>query len=290
MLPHKALNLLVTNIASRMKDQEVMPFCWKNLIKTIPIWMGFFIFGICDCVRGPTILDLKDILDVKISEISLIFTFFSMGSLAGCILSSLILDKLRKYRFLVLGGSLLLMGSSTAALPYSYNIPVIYFLSLVSGFSSGLKMTGGNVLCANLWKGTKVCSSFVHANQFAWSLGAVLAPITATPFQNHKSNKNGQNMNTTFAYIKDVDIQEYSIRTLYPILGSLCALLFTCFIIAHCKDDKETMEEAKAVGVNSSNPNQSSFSIDGNLKKKTVLTGMISGFLFLAIGSEVVFR
>jgi MFS family permease len=121
MLPHKALNLLVTYVASRMMDHQVEQFSWKTLIKTIPIWMGFFTFGICGFVRGPTILDLKEILDVEISEISLIFTFFSMGSLAGCILSSLILDKLRKYRFLVLGGSLLLMGSSTAALPYSYN-------------------------------------------------------------------------------------------------------------------------------------------------------------------------
>ena len=277
-----------------MTEVHVKKVGWEKFGKTVIIWMAFFIFGLCDCVRGPTILDMQDILGVEISEISLIFTFFSMGSLVGCILSSLILDKLKKYRFLVLGSSLLLLGLSTAFLPHSHNLPMAYCVSILSGFSSGVQMTGGNVPCANMWKGSKHCSSFVHANQFAWSLGAVLAPISAKPFLTQESKTENGGMNTTFAYIKtdgrDPTGHYYSIKTLYPILGSLSASLFICFILAHYKDGHEALEEVKQVGVSSQNSKEASFSVDENAKRKVAITGIITCFLFLAIGSEVVFR
>ena len=273
-----------------MNQESSNQYWWNKFLKTVLLWMGFLLFGVCDCVRGPTIIDLKGILDVEIKEISLIFTFFAMGSLSGCILSSLILDRLKNYRFLVLGSSLLLIGSSTAALPYSVNISMIYFLSVVSGFSSGVKMTGGNVLCTSLWRDNQFCSSFVHVNQFAWSLGAFLAPITAKPFLSYESEKNVDNLNATLeetnTHVKDVSMHQYSIRTLYPILGGICNLLFIGFVIAHFKDKKERLAEGKTVGVNHSSTNEVSFS----MKQKSILTGILSLFLFLAIGSEVVFR
>ena len=171
---------------------------------------------------------------------------------------------------------------------------MVYCVSILSGFSSGIQMTGGNVLCANMWKGTKHCSSFVHANQFAWSLGAVLAPISAKPFLIQESKKEDGVLNTTFADIKtdgrDPTVHDYSIKTLYPILGSVSATLFFCFVLAHYKDGHEVLEEVEQVGVSSQNGKEASFSVDENAKRKIAITGIITCFLFLAIGSEVVFR
>ena len=103
-------------------------------------------FGLCDSVRGPTLLDLGEVYHVDIGRMSLIFTFFSAGSMTGCLLSSVLLDRLSNYRFLVLGVTLLILGISTAVLPFPLSIILAYTVSFVFGASSGLKMTGGNVL------------------------------------------------------------------------------------------------------------------------------------------------
>ena len=265
-----------------MDEDSENKFCWIKLFQTVIIWMGFLLFGVCDCVRGPTILDLQNTLEVEIGQISLIFTFFSMGSLFGCFLSSLLLDKLNKYRFLVLGFSIILMGSTTAALPYSVNIYMIYVLSVVSGFSSGVKMTGGNVLCAKLWGNNKFCSSFVHANQFSWSLGAFLAPIAAKPFVNSEFVRNDDTWNATLEekYNHSKDMDNYTVHTLYPAIGGLCNFLFIGFVIAHFKDDEDILKEEHYVHNH----------VQRIKKKTSILTVIMSVFLFLAIGSEVVFR
>ena len=278
-----------------MKEDYFKISDWDKFGKTLLMWIGFFVFGLCDCIRGPSILDIRAVFDEDISSVSLIFTFFTMGSLTGCIFSSLALDRLKNYRFLMLGISTLLMGASTATLPYSFNLPMAYCVSLFSGFSSGQTMTGGNVLCANLWKGTRHCSSFVHANQFAWSLGAVLAPIIAQPFLISEPVKNLKYLNTSFVNtrLNSTDSLDYPIQTLFPALGGLCFVIFICFAAAHIHDNTESsQEEVKERGVNRDiTQREEAFDNDVEPRRRIIaVTVIMACFLFLSIGSEVVFR
>ena len=53
-----------------------------------------------DCVRGPTLLDLRDLYGSTLKMVSYIILTFSIGSMIGSFLTGAILDKILKHRYL----------------------------------------------------------------------------------------------------------------------------------------------------------------------------------------------
>ena len=133
---------------------------WHLLLRTILLLSAFLALGINDALRGPTLLDLRDLVNAKISEISFIFMISSIGSLIGCFVLGAILDKLVLYRYLILAISLVIMGASNAVLPYCPSLITMYICEFVRGFGSGCLDTGGNVLLLDIWKGRDSGFSF----------------------------------------------------------------------------------------------------------------------------------
>jgi len=83
----------------RKEKNESYP--WHLLLRTVLLLNAFLSLGINDAIRGPTLLDLKDLVEAKISEISFIFMLSSIGSLIGCFLMGIILDKFPGFRYLI---------------------------------------------------------------------------------------------------------------------------------------------------------------------------------------------
>ena len=136
---------------NRKEKDESYP--WHLLLRTVLLLNAFLSLGINDAIRGPTLLDLKDLVGAKISEISFIFMLSSIGSLIGCFLMGIILDKFPRFRYLILATTLVIMGITNSLLPFCPSLLSMYICVFIGGFGSGSLDTGGNVLILDIWKG-----------------------------------------------------------------------------------------------------------------------------------------
>jgi len=162
-------------------DGKSTPYPWPLLARTILILVSFLGLGIVEVVRGPTLLDLKDLLGVTVGEISIIFPFFSIGSVIGCFSVGLIMDKIIWLRYPVLAFLLVMMGLSAIVFPYCPSLPAIYITAFFGGLGGGALDTGGQVLLLDVWRG-RDSGPYMHALHFMYGIGAFLAPVLARPF------------------------------------------------------------------------------------------------------------
>ena len=109
-------------IKTKPRSASLYPF--HLLRKTFLLWVIYVTCGMTDSVRGPTLLDLKDLINVEISEVATIFAFKSFGGFIGVIMVALLLDRFKpsvqylflfiicKYQYLIIFYTSQLNGSS----------------------------------------------------------------------------------------------------------------------------------------------------------------------------------
>ena len=154
---------------------------WPLLARTILILLSYFAYGIVEVVRGPTLLDLKDLLGVTVGEISFVFIFTSIGSVTGCFSVGLIMDKIMWLRYPVLACMLVMMGVCACMFPYCTSLPVLFTAAFFGGLGGGALDTGSQVLLLDVWRG-RDSGPYMHALHFMFGMGAFLAPVIARPF------------------------------------------------------------------------------------------------------------
>ena len=66
---------------------------WPLLRRTLLLWLSFLVLGLSDSVRGPTVLDLSDLVGVQLSQISSTFACRSGGGLLGSLVTGVFLDR-----------------------------------------------------------------------------------------------------------------------------------------------------------------------------------------------------
>ena len=71
-------------LAPRVEEEKVKLYPWSLLWKTSLLWFSFFALGLSDSIQGPTLLDLKDLINEDVSAVSSIFALKSFGGLLGC--------------------------------------------------------------------------------------------------------------------------------------------------------------------------------------------------------------
>lgn len=144
---------------------EVPPYPWPALWRTLLLWLSFLAIGLSDSIRGPTLLDLRDLVATDTASISSTFALRSLGGLLGSLATGLLLDRLtRAARYLALAAAFLLAGLTTAALPH---VPTLLLMqvhhaltsvpmqvvSLTFGLCNGVIHTASNILLLHLWAG-----------------------------------------------------------------------------------------------------------------------------------------
>ena len=67
--------------------------CWQTLL----LWLTYVCCGLADSVRGPTLMDLRDLVREDISSVASIFAFKSFGGLIGILGPGLLLDRQAGY-------------------------------------------------------------------------------------------------------------------------------------------------------------------------------------------------
>jgi len=161
------------------RKEEAYP--WPLLARTILILLSYFAYGIVEVVRGPTLLDLKDLLGVSVGEISFVFIFTSIGSVAGCFSVGIIMDKIMWLRYPVLASMQVMMGVCACMFPYCTSLPALFTAAFFGGLGGGALDTGSQVLLLDVWRG-RDSGPYMHALHFMFGIGAFLAPVIARPF------------------------------------------------------------------------------------------------------------
>ena len=65
--------------------------------QTLLLWLTYVCCGLADSVRGPTLMDLRDLVQEDISSVASIFAFKSFGGLIGILGPGLLLDRQAGY-------------------------------------------------------------------------------------------------------------------------------------------------------------------------------------------------
>jgi FHS family glucose/mannose:H+ symporter-like MFS transporter len=136
------------------------------------IYAGVFLTGILTTLLGPLLPLLSARWTMLDAQAGYLFTAQFVGSMAGAILSGLLLPR-RGFRFaLVLGFALTAAG----ALPLGMGNWVVGLLSVFT-YGTGLGFT---IACSNLWVSDshpEKRSAALSLLNFAWGLGAVACPV-----------------------------------------------------------------------------------------------------------------
>ncbi|CAB4063116.1 unnamed protein product [Lepeophtheirus salmonis] len=75
----------------------------ERILTTIVINLSIFSMGLCEAVKGPTLIDLTEILSTNITKVSFFFFTFSIGSLLGVLIAGYTLDRFSEFRYIILG-------------------------------------------------------------------------------------------------------------------------------------------------------------------------------------------
>merc|ERR1719483_1347931 len=204
-----------------------------------------------------------------------------------------ILDKLARFRYLILASTLLVMGVTNAFLPYCPSLLAMYICVFIGGFGSGSLDTGGNVLLLDIWKG-RDSGPYMHALHFTFGIGAFLAPVISRPFLVNEADVENLPVesevtleNSTYQSLEvrsKIESSTWTIKDLYPMVGSYPILISFLFFFYFVKDSRKASEQSKET--DESNGKKENVE---KLKFKIVTVGLVAIFFFLYVGMEVAF-
>jgi len=299
----------------KLYDVKKEPYPWHLLLRTCALLVSFTLLGLCDNIVGPTLLDLKDLYKVSVGDVSFIIMLSAIGSFIGCFAVGLVMDKLKRFRYLVMGLDLVELGVSEMLYPLFPHIAGLYTTAFFKGMGAGFLDAGGNVLLLQTWKG-RDSGPYMHALHFTFGLGAFLAPVLARPFLSNKGgvetlhgnvqteynssmenstdfkNNTAFNDNSYEDINNELDDSLLTIKFLYPLVGSLPIIVSTVFILyfilderknKSTEDDKESSNEDKE----DAKKNDDKMKFLGLRMTAIIMLHMI--FYFLYVGLEVAF-
>jgi len=226
---------------------------WQILYKTILLWGTYICCGMADSVRGPTLLDLSDIAQVDISEVSSIFAFKSLGGLVGSLATGLLMDYCNPSTdYIFIAGSYFIKCLMTLLLPYSVSLLGMQCIEAVYGFCHGGFHSVANQLLIRIWTGTgRNTSPYVYTLHFCYAIGALLTPIVAKPFLKDSEVESTLIGNGTMFDVTELELENtgfWTIKSLYPLIFMIMVLpvpgFIFYFIQARCNEGLKKKSEA----------------------------------------------
>ena len=242
-----------------------------------------------DSVRGPTLLDLKDLIGVEISDVATIFAFKSFGGFIGVIMVGLLLDRFQpsvQYIFLFI--TFFTKTLATCLLPHSPNLMVMQSVEFIFGLCHGSFHSVGNLLQIRIWTGSGYDSSpYMYALHFFYGIGALVTPVIAKPFLSESS------LNTALLNTDELELgnaQIWTIKTLYPLISLIMLLPSPFFIYYFIQDRKEEKRFHRSSSIEDASLQQEVSGKYLSRNKVTVLMIFAAIYYFTMAGVEHGFR
>jgi len=145
----------------------------RPLVVTAAYYAGFIALGLVNAALGPTVQRLAERTGSVLSEISIVFTFRSLGYLLGSFLSGRAYDRVRGHP--VMMGALIVMGISMLLAPGVSWLWLLAFVFFFAGAAEGTLDVGGNTLL--VWVHGPRVGPWMNALHFFFGVGAFLSPI-----------------------------------------------------------------------------------------------------------------
>lgn len=256
-----------------------------------------------DSVRGPTLLDLQDLVQVELTEVSTIITLKSFGGLCGALLTGLWLDRLQpSSSYLFLAVIYLFKSLSTLCLPFSPSLQVMQVVEFTYGFCHGGFHSVANPLLLRIWSG-RDSSPILYAMHFLYGVGAMITPLLASPFlSTHSDTLNLQSSDNTTALAEQFSSADnlWTIKTLYPIIFSVMILPvppYIHFFIQERRREQETSRDTLSDHTESNSECQNrkadndASQVAALSRSKELLLILFTSFFYVAVsGVENSFR
>ena len=125
----------MTSILAQQKKPGNMRKCLFLLLGNIQQINFLNSQGITASALGPTLLDLQEIYQTQMETITLVVLFQGIGRVSGSFTFGIILDKLPKFRYLILFSCCCIMGIFTALLPHMGFIWGFFGVTVISNFA-----------------------------------------------------------------------------------------------------------------------------------------------------------
>lgn len=259
--------------------------------QTFLLWFTFFCCGISDSVRGPTLLDLQDLVGEELREVSTIFSLKSFGGLLGALITGVLVDHLQpSSSYLFLSIIYLFKSIFTLSLPFSPSLLVMQVVEFCYGFCHGGFHTVANPLLLRIWA-SRNSSPVLYAMHFMFGVGSVCTPIIAGPFLRRETeildDLRGDN-STSSQLMAPENI--WTIKTLYPIVFFIMLLPVPFYIPFFLQERKEEValrtKRDSLEGENFKSTDQPALS----RTKEILLVLLMASFYFAVSGVENSFR
>lgn len=149
-----------------------------RFIKTLALYASFIANGLILGVMGPTMMDLQVLTGTGIDKVSYSLTSRAGGFALGSFLTGIFYYKVN----VQLATSISLAGTAllVASIPFYQNIYFLIAAFFVIGIMTGFIDSCVNVFLIHVWG--KENPPFMQALHFCFGIGALLAPLIASPF------------------------------------------------------------------------------------------------------------
>ncbi|MDR3577500.1 MAG: MFS transporter [Anaerolineaceae bacterium] len=140
---------------------------------TIAYYSAFISLGLTEAILGPSLPALASHAHASLSQISILFTAHSFGTLLGSYQSGHLYDRVRGHP--LIAGALVTVGLLVTLVPV---LPLLWLLALtlfLSGIFSAAIDVGCNALI--IWVHRSKVSPFMNGLHFFFGVGAFLSPI-----------------------------------------------------------------------------------------------------------------
>lgn len=107
-----------------------------DYLAEIPNFLSMFMFAVFFLAASPMLIDMSISTGIDAAELSLIFTFYTVGAVSGQLTSVLYNRKFKKLQ--VIAFSYILIILFTILLTFSRNLYLFYFLYMVNGYLLGV--------------------------------------------------------------------------------------------------------------------------------------------------------
>ncbi|XP_045169882.2 sodium-dependent glucose transporter 1A-like [Mercenaria mercenaria] len=149
-----------------------------RLFHTACVWFTIFGLGWRNALIGPTLPDLRLIINEDLSTTSWIFTAKSLGGLFGSVCGGFAYDRFNKLAVFI--STVLAMGVVAAITPWCYHLAAMLVVHACHGIFGSAVETAAIADMAVVWK--QDAGPYMQAVQFAFSVGAMVSPLIAEPF------------------------------------------------------------------------------------------------------------
>lgn len=145
----------------------------RRILATTGYYIAFVSLGLVGASLGPTLPYLAEQTQSQLSQVSLLFTAFSLGYLLGSFQGGRFYDRMPGHR--VMAVALLVMAAMLVLIPLVAWLWLLATVWLALGLACGALDVGGNTLV--VWVHGQQVGPFMNGLHFVWGIGALLSPL-----------------------------------------------------------------------------------------------------------------